>query len=274
MHETMNYTPRHIAVEESDLASAQPGGRVFFLPGSAHRAERIAERFDACVRHPSPRGHTVFTGRLADSGAEVGVVSTGMGCPSLGIVVTELIELGVRRLLRVGSAGGIQPEVRVGHVVIGTGAVRDEHASDAFAPPEFPAVASLRLTDALVRAAADALPRDAVHAGLLHSKDSLHGREFSLGPRAPENDAYMALLTRLGCVGSEMEASHLFVLAHGLRDHARDVPAGEAPIEAGCVCAVLGAMEGASEAADRDLAEERAIAVALRAASQLVVAAR
>ena len=58
----------------------------------------------------------------------------------------------------------------------------------------------------------------------------------------------MELLSGLGVVGSEMEASHLFVLAHALADREREVPAGEAPIEVGCVCAVLGGVAGASSA--------------------------
>lgn len=198
----MNFRPTHLAVTATDLASAQPGGRVVFLPGSTARAARIAEHFTDRRDHPSERGHTVHVGRLrSDVGpVDVASVSTGMGCPSLGIVVTELVELGLRRFVRVGSAGALRPEVAVGHVVIGSAAVRDEGASNAFAPLEFPAVASWRTTRALVEAAAACLPADATHLGVLHSKDSLHGREFGAGPMAEENRRYWQVLTALGCV--------------------------------------------------------------------------
>jgi len=267
MQHAMNFVPAHIGAGKDEVAADQPGGRVFLLPGSAHRAARIADRFDERREYPSDRGHTVFVGRV--NGAEVGCVSSGMGCPSLGIVATELVQSGVRRLLRVGSAGGLGPAVQVGHIVVATGAVRDEHASDAFAPLEFPAVAGFQATRALVGAARARLDAQAVHVGLLHSKDSLHGREFALGPRSEENARYMELLARLGCVGSEMEASHLFVLAHGLRGLAHDVPADEAPIEAGALCAILGAMAGDSDAESRRRAEETAIEIALDGATRL-----
>jgi uridine phosphorylase len=271
MHQSMNFRPSHLEVTAEDLASKQEGGRVFLLPGSPQRAEMIAAHFESARTFPSPRGHTVTIGELNGEGGvvEVGCVSTGMGCPSVGIIVTELVELGVRRLIRVGSAGGLQPGIAVGHVVIATGGVRDEGASLAFAPVEFPAVASWRSTEALVAAAREILPEGSYHLGIIHSKDSLHGREFAVGPRAEENERYMRLLGALGCVGSEMEVAHLFVLARGLASAVPTSPAGEDPIEAACVCGILGAVSGESGAGDRQLAEERAIEVALRAARRL-----
>lgn len=272
MSQSMNFRPSHLEVTAEDLASSQTGGRVFFLPGSPHRAERIASHFEGCRTHPSGRGHTVYTGNLSGDGGvvEVGCVSTGMGCPSVGIIVTELVERGVRRLIRVGSAGGLQPEIAVGDVVIATGGVRDEGASLAFAPIEFPAVASWHTTGALGDAARELLPAGSYHFGIIHSKDSLHGREFAMGPLADENERYMRLLRALGCVGSEMESSHLFVLARGLGAAVPAAPPGEDPIEAACVCGVLGGVVGGSTAEARELAEVRAIDVALGAARRLV----
>lgn len=267
----MNYVPGHLDVPREALECPQPGGRVLFLPGSPDRAERIAERFEDRREFPSARGHDVFTGVLVngDEPVHVGCVSTGMGCPSAGIVVTELVGLGVRRLIRIGSAGGLQPEIRVGDVVIATGGVRDESASNAFAPLEFPAVASWRMLVALEAAGRALLDRAQIHLGVVHSKDSLHGREFGAGPLAEENERYMATLRALGCAATEMEASHLFVLAHALADQAGEAPPGEAPIEAGCVLAILGGVAGASNRGQRDLAEARAIDVAMEAARRL-----
>ena len=268
----MNHQPTHIAVTSAELAAPQAGGRFFFLPGSPARAARIAEHFEERRTYPSQRGHDVHTGHLTGTQGpvHVGAVSTGMGCPSVGIIVTELVELGVRRLLRIGSAGGLQPNVHVGDVVIATGGVRDEGASNAFAPLEFPAVAGWRMNQALVLAAGGLLEREAFHVGPVHSKDSLHGREFGYGPLRPENERYMQQLMALGVVGSEMEASHLFVLAHALRDKAQDVPPDEAPIEAGCCLAILGGIAGSSDEQARDRAEANAIQVGLEAARRMI----
>lgn len=263
--------PSHIDVTPEELRTDQEGGRVFFLPGSPDRARRIAGRFDGLRVFPSKRGHDVHTGTIPGRAGplDVGCVSTGMGCPSVGIIVTELVRLGVRRLLRVGSAGAMLPGIPVGDVAIATGAVRDEGASLAYAPPEFPAVASWAMTRSLIDAATDVGLAEHVHVGIVHSKDSLHGREFGLGPLGKENERAMRLFADLGCIASEMEASHLFVLAHGLAEHAGPAPAGEAPIEAGCVLAILGAVSGGSAPDARQLAEERAIEIALAAAPNL-----
>lgn len=266
----MNFEPTHLRVPREALDARQVGGRLMLLPGSPERARRIAARLESVAEFPSPRGHDVFTGVVLDGDrpVHVGCVSTGMGCPSAGIVVTELIELGIRRLVRVGSAGGLQPDVRVGDVVIATAAVRDEGASNAFAPLEFPAVASWRTSGALAEAARALLDPGDFHLGTVHTKDSLHGRELGRGPLADRNERSMDLLRALGCLATEMETSHLYVLARALAPAGASVP-GEDPIEAGCVLAVLGGIAGTSTPELRELAEERAISVALDAAKRL-----
>jgi len=269
----MNYMPTHIGAQAEDLASSQPGGRIVFLPGSAARAERIASAFDERRTIPAGRGHDVSVGQVpgANGPVDVACVSTGMGCPSVGIIVTELVELGVRRLIRVGSAGGLQDDIHVGDVVVATAAVRDEHASNAFAPLEFPALASRVTTGALIAAAAEARQAGTLHAGVAHSKDSLHGREFGFGPLAEQNEAYMRHIAQLGCLASEMEASHLFILGRALAGRCPTAPAaGEEPLEVGCILAILGGVAGASEPAAREQAEEWAIRAALGAAGRLV----
>ena len=256
----MGFEPKHISVQAADLASGQPGGRVLFLPGSPARARSLAERFEDHRVVESPRGHDVHLGLLRRDGeaVDVGVVSSGMGCPSVGIIVTELLEMGVRRILRVGSAGSLQPDrVRTGHVVVATGAVRDEGASDAYAPRDFPAVAAPAWVAALRRAGA-ALPPEALHLGVVHSKDSFYGREFGRGPMAEANREYLRVLEGLGVLASEMEASHLFVLG-------ASVPGAET----GCVLGILGGPDLDSTEDERRQAEERAMEVACGAALEI-----
>ncbi len=256
----MGFVPSHIRAEKKDIDTPQKGGRIFLMPGSPARAKRIADSFldHRCVE--SPRGHDVHTGFFERDGRRVdlGCVSSGMGCPSLGIIARELIALDVGCIIRVGSAGSLQEQIRGGHVVVATGAVRDEGASDAYAPREFPALASSVPTRALEAAAKTLLPEGSFHAGVVHSKDSLYGREFGDGPLAEENERYLQQLAALGVVASEMEASHLFVLGHVHR------------IDAACVLGILGGPHIDSTEQERSLAETRSVEVALEGALRLV----
>lgn len=211
-----SFVPHHITATAADLAGNHGRGRIVFLPGSDGRAREIAQYFENFAERPSPRSHNVYLGTLQHSGNAIDAASvcSGMGTPSLDIIVQELFHLGARVFLRVGTAGSLQaPRVKVGHLVIGTGAVRDEGTSGNYVPPEFPAIASPELVEAARRAARRIGFADRTICGLVHSKDSLFAREYGAGPMAEESRRYMAILKGAGVVASEMESSHLFVLA-------------------------------------------------------------
>jgi uridine phosphorylase len=212
----MGFVPHHLNATEDELSGNGGLGRYLFLPGSDARAELISQRFADRKVSKHPRGHNLYTGTVERDGQtfEVGSISTGMGCPSLDIVVNELFALGGRRFLRVGTSGSLQPErVKTGDVVVATASVRDEHTSRNYVPVEVPAVASLEFTLAAKRAV-DALGLGGhAHFGTVHCKDSLFAREFGQGPMASMNREYMSLLEGAGTLASEMESSQLFVLA-------------------------------------------------------------
>ncbi len=125
----------------------------------------------------------------------------------------ELLACGARRLLRVGSCGSMSERIRPGQVVLALGAVRDEGATDAYAPPEYPALAHPEVLAAMAEGARLAGLAEETFLGICHSKDSLYAREFGHGPAAERNRRYTDELRRAGVVASEMEASTLFVLA-------------------------------------------------------------
>lgn len=81
------------------------------------------------------------------------VTSTGIGGPSASIAVEELYRCGADTFIRIGTCGGMQPEVKSGDVVVATGAIRMEGTTREYAPIEFPAVSDLTVTNALVEAA-------------------------------------------------------------------------------------------------------------------------
>ena len=150
--------------------SDQIGGYVI-LPGDPGRCEWIAGMFDDAEFVSSNREFTVWTGTL--NGARVSVCSTGIGGPSAAIALEELVECGAHTFIRVGTCGGVAPEVHGGDLVVATAAVRQEGTSREYMPLEYPAAASFDI----VRALADEAERlkYPVHIGVIQSKDSFYG---------------------------------------------------------------------------------------------------
>lgn len=231
--EDSEFVPHHITAAKEDMdGNGRRGGRYFLLPGSNGRATVMAAMLEDVEVRKSGRGHDVHLGKLQCDGEsiDVGICATGMGCPSVDIVVTELIKLGASRFTRVGTAGSLQPhKVRVGDVVIASAAVRDEGTTRHYAPLEFPATASTFMVQCLQQAAAECDEEgnevngnggntgtlaSRTYCGVVHTKDSLYAREFGEGALLPSHKQYMGILKRLGVLASEMEAAHLFTLAH------------------------------------------------------------
>ena len=108
--------PIHVRAEPGDYAEA------CLLPGDPLRAKYIAETFLENVEQRNwERGMLGYTGTFA--GKPVSVQATGMGCPSAAIVIEELVQLGVKRMLRIGTCGGLQPDLKLGDLIIAISAV-------------------------------------------------------------------------------------------------------------------------------------------------------
>ena len=185
-------------------------GKYCILPGDPGRCRAIADRFDQPVHVVSNREYTTYTGTLL--GEPVSVVSTGIGGPSAAIAMEELCNLGAHTFVRVGTCGGIKPEVESGDLVVATGAVRMEGTSREYAPIEYPAVPDYQVLSALAEACRR-LGRP-WHAGVVQCKDSFYG-QHSPGrmPVSYELEAKWEAWKRLGVLASEMESAALFTVA-------------------------------------------------------------
>jgi uridine phosphorylase len=264
--------PHHLAIGPEHVEGNGDAGRIFFLPGSDGRARRLGERFLGLEVVPHERQHNVYLGALERDGArvDVGAVSTGMGCTSLDVIVTELIGLGARPLLRVGTAGSLVPDVvRAGCLVIATAGVRDEGASDRYITRDYPAVGHLDWVLALREAARRRGLAERTFVGVVHAKDSLPAMELGEGPRVAENHAYMAQLRRMRVLASDMETAHLFVLADVHSTEVAPLSAVPSPtgrVRAGSVLAVVGDDTPFAAPERIRATEEAAIEVALEAA--------
>ena len=189
-------------------------GRYVILPGDPKRCAKIAKYFDEPALVADNREYVTYTGTL--DGVKVSVTSTGIGGPSASIAMEELVRCGADTFVRIGTCGGMQVPVKSGDVVVATGAIRMEGTSREYAPIEFPAVADLTVTNALV-AAADAQGFD-FHAGVVQCKDSFYGQhEPEVKPVSYELLSKWEAWKRLGCLASEMESAALFVVASALK---------------------------------------------------------
>src|SRR5919201_7115300 len=103
--------PIHVRAEPGDYAEA------CLLPGDPLRAKYIADTYlDRAVQRNEERGLWGFTGEF--EGQPVSIQATGMGCPTAAIVMEELIQLGVKRFLRVGTCGGLQTDLELGDLIV------------------------------------------------------------------------------------------------------------------------------------------------------------
>ncbi len=188
-------SPVHVRAEPGDFAES------VLLPGDPRRARYIAENFFEDARLVNEeRGMLGYTGTY--KGDPVSVQTTGMGCPSASIVVEELLQLGVKNLLRVGTCGGYNPQMRLGDLVVVTastpldGTVQKLTRGFPYAP---------------------AAHFDVVHAA--HHAAENAGRRVFTGPIVSTDLFYdpveepQKMWGRLGVLAVEMEAAAIFTLA-------------------------------------------------------------
>jgi len=186
--------PIHVRAEPGDYAEA------CLLPGDPLRAKYIAETFMSDVKQTNgERGMLGFTGTYG--GKPVSVQSTGMGCPSAAIVIEELIQLGVKKLVRVGTCGGLQPDLALGDLIVALSAVPADGTARHYVggEPHAP-TADFELVHASVHAAKELGKR--VRVGPIVSSDVFYDPDTGRAARWSER----------GILAVEMEAAVLFTV--------------------------------------------------------------
>lgn len=190
----------HLHAEPGDYAP------LVLLPGDPARATAIAARFDGGLQGArevnTNRGLLGYTGTV--NGRPVSVQTSGMGTPSIALVAEELLRLGARQLIRVGTTGALRSEIELGSIIIATASSPTDGTTQTFmgGKPYAPA-ADFALTRALV-ASAERL-----------------GVTFRVGPIATidvfshyhPDPNFVAPWRNAGALAVEMEASALFYLA-------------------------------------------------------------
>jgi uridine phosphorylase len=199
----LNY---HLRIGPADITPT------VILPGDPDRVGLISAGWDSFRQVGQNREFVTHTGQL--QGGPITAISTGIGNPAMATVVESLARLGAKTLLRVGTTGAIQRDIAIGDLIIASGAVRLDGASQAYVRPEYPAAAHPEAVMALVEACETLGYR--YHVGITASTDSWY-----LGQGRPGFNSYapsfaqtiLPDLQAAGVLNFEMESSALLTIS-------------------------------------------------------------
>ena len=186
----------HIGAERGDIAES------VLMPGDPLRAKFIADNYlENTVQYNTVRGMYGFTGTY--KGKKVSVQGSGMGIPSISIYATELIEIyGVKKIIRVGSAGTMKKEIELRDIVIAMSASTDASFNKLrFSGMDYAATADYNLLEKAVALAKQ--QKCTYHVGKILSSDIFYA----------DNPDSWKIWADFGVLAVEMEAAALYTIA-------------------------------------------------------------
>lgn len=195
---TLGKKQYHIHLQPGDI------GEYVLLPGDPARSDRVAKYLDDARFVAENREHRTFTGYY--KGVKISVTSTGMGCPSAAIAAEELINIGAKCLIRIGSSAALQEGINIGDLMISTASMKNEGTSRFYVPDCFPAVPDFDLTRVLIdtaKAMKDEIS-GRIYYGINATDDAFYG----------ETEEWIEKLSKLGSLNVEMESSALYTVCH------------------------------------------------------------
>lgn len=202
-------TQPHIKCRKGDV------GRCAIIPGDPARVRLIAKYFNNPKEVAFNREFLTITGDY--EGVRITATSTGIGCPSAAIAIEELANVGVDTFIRVGTCGALQKGIQAGDLIIPFAAVRAEGTTKEYIPPEFPAVATPEIYQALIQSAKKLKFRYFTGINRTHDAFYEHINNFVKWGEIYQDDRMKTWSYPL--VSSEMECSVVFLLPmlRGLR---------------------------------------------------------
>lgn len=197
------YPTPHIGATPKDF------GRTVLMPGDPLRSKFVAETYlENPVLVNNIRGVQGYTGMY--KGERISVMASGMGVPSMGIYSYELFNFfEVDNIIRIGSAGSYQENIKIRDIVLGMGACTNSNYAAQFGfPGTFAPIASYKILSAAVNACKKA--GATYHVGNLLTSDTFYSDD------ANETESWQ----KLGCMAVEMEAAGLYMNAARAGKHA------------------------------------------------------
>ena len=186
----------HIAAKNGEIADT------VLLPGDPKRAKWIAENFlENAVCYTDIRGMLGFTGTY--KGKRISVQGTGMGIPSMSIYITELMkDYGVKTLIRVGSAGSYQEEVKIRDIVVALSTSTDSNINNRrFKGASFAPTVNFDLLFKVLKTAEEKNIK--IKAGNILTSDEFYN----------DDPNYFKKWAEFGVLAVEMETAALYTLA-------------------------------------------------------------
>ena len=190
-----NYPTPHIKATPEEIA------KTVLMPGDPLRAKLVAEKYlEDAVLFNNVRGIQGYTGKW--KGKPISVMASGMGMPSIGIYSYELYKFfGVENIIRIGSAGSMNADVKIRDLVFGMGACTNSSYGDQFGiDGRYAPIASYELLSGAVELAKER--NITYHVGNLLSSDTFYD----------DTDRTMSW-AKMGVVAVEMEAAALYMNA-------------------------------------------------------------
>jgi len=233
------YITPHLLLKKGDI------GEYVLLPGDPKRAKLIAEIMDESKLISANREFLVYTGKYG--GVTVSVASTGIGGPSAAIAFEELLMVGAKVFIRVGTCGALRKGIEVPSIIIPYAAVRMDGVTKRYVDPEFPAVATPEIY-LVLKEEAEKQSKVKVYSGIVVSDDAFY----------VEKEKMMYWANR-GAIAIEMESSTIFTLAQLKGVKAGTILVVDGNIPEGTGKAVKGGFRG------REYSEEIAEAIRLEA---------
>lgn len=186
----------HIAAKNGEIADS------VLLPGDPKRAKWIAENFlENAVCYTDIRGMLGFTGTY--KGKRISVQGTGMGIPSMSIYITELMkDYGVKTLIRVGSAGSYQEDVKIRDIVVALSTSTDSNINNRrFKGASFAPTVNFDLLSKVLKTAEEKNIK--IKAGNILTSDEFYN----------DDPSYFKKWAEFGVLAVEMETTALYTLA-------------------------------------------------------------
>lgn len=205
----MNNIQYHIGIKQNEI------GEYVILTGDPKRIDTIAKMLNFYKEVGYNREFRAVTGYITGYNNEkikISVVSTGIGCPSAAICIEELINFGVKVLIRIGTAGSLQKNIKVEDTVIPIAAVREDGTTKQYIPETYPAVANIKVVNSLIEAAEKLNIK--YHVGIIHCKDAFYSELPDIIPDKERSKQMWKVWQRGNVLATEMESSVLFILGN------------------------------------------------------------
>lgn len=185
--------------------------KIVLLPGDPARSKLIGEKyFEKGKLVASYREFVSYTGYY--KGIRISTTSTGIGSPSTAIAVEELIDMGTKVLIRVGTCGGaLKKEIKVGSIIIPTATIREEGTTKEYLPGEFPAIADIDVVKALAKSADKLGFR--YFTGINRTHDAFYGQSKNIKQWGSIYANSRSQDWPYPLISSEMECAPLFLIS-------------------------------------------------------------